>query len=357
LTLENFWLFVRDLRKRGVREITGDLVLDRSFFAIDNHDPAQFDNEPTRPYNVGADALLLNFKSFRLRFVPDEEKRAVAVYSEPVLPQVTVVNNLYLAPGFCDVWPDKPARDGNTLTFFGTFPSSCGEKSRSFSMLTPNEYMAAVFGQFWLQAGGIWSGRVRESEVPTNARLLSSWDSAALAESIRDINKFSNNVMARNVFLTLGGQDGRPATLEKSDRAVSDWLARRGMSFSEMRIENGAGLSRTTRISARQLGELLVAAWNSPLMPEYIASLPLAAVDGTMRRRLNNSPVAGQAHVKTGHLDGVRAISGYVMDTRGHMLVVVFLINHPSARNAQAAQDALLEWVQEGYPADCCGRK
>ncbi len=127
------------------------------------------------------------------------------------------------------------------------------------------------------------------------------------------------------------------------------------MSFPEMRIENGAGLSRTTRISARQLGELLVAAWNSPLMPEYIASLPLAAVDGTMRRRLTNSSVAGQAHVKTGYLDGVRAISGYVMDTRGRMLVVVFLINHPGARNAQAAQDALLEWVQEGYPADCCG--
>ena len=355
LTLENFWLFLRDLRNRGVREITGDLVLDRSFFAIDNHDPAQFDNEPTRPYNVGADALLLNFKSFRLRFVPEEEKHAVAVYSEPILPQITVVNNLYLAPGFCDVWPDKPAHDGNTLTFFGTFPSSCGERSRSFSLLNPNDYMAAVFGQMWLQAGGTWSGRVREAVVPIDARLLSTWESAALAESIRDINKFSNNVMARNVFLTLGRQDGRPATLEKSDRAVSEWLAGRGMSFPEMRIENGAGLSRTTRISARQLGELLVAAWNSPLMPEYIASLPLAAVDGTMRRRLTNSSVAGQAHVKTGYLDGVRAISGYVMDTRGRMLVVVFLINHPGARNAQAAQDALLEWVQEGYSAACCG--
>ena len=353
LTIENFWLFVRDLRNRGMREITGDLVLDRSFFAIDNHDPAQFDNEPTRPYNVGADALLLNFKSFRLRFVPDEEKRTVAVYSEPVLPQVTVVNNLYLAPGFCDVWPDKPAYDGNTLTFFGIFPSSCGEKSRSFSLLSPNEYMAAIFGQMWLR----WSGRVREAEVPTNARLLSSWESAALAESIREINKFSNNVMARNVFLTLGAQDGRPATLERSDRAVSDWLARRGMSFPEMRIENGAGLSRATRISARHLGELLVAAWKSPLMPEYIASLPLVAVDGTMRKRLNNSPVAGRAHVKSGYLDGVRAISGYVMDTRGRMLVVVLLIIHPGAGNAQAAQDALLEWVQEGYPADCCSRR
>ena len=357
LTLENFWLFVRDLRNRGLREISGDLVLDRSFFAIDNHDPAQFDNEPTRPYNVGADALLLNFKSFRLRFVPDEEKHAVAVYSEPVLPPVTVINNLYLAPGFCDIWPEKPTHDGNTLTFFGTFPSSCGEKSRSFSLLSADEYMAAVFGQMWLQGGGTWSGQVRAGQLPATARLLSTWESAALSESIRDINKFSNNVMARNVFLTLGAQDGRPATLEKSERAVSDWLTRRGMSFPDMRMDNGAGLSRTTRISARQLGALLIAAWNSPLMPEYVASLPLVAVDGTMRRRLSNSAVAGQAHVKSGYLEGVRANSGYVMDSRGRMLLIVFLINHPGARNAKAAQDALLEWVQEGYPGECCRPK
>jgi D-alanyl-D-alanine carboxypeptidase/D-alanyl-D-alanine-endopeptidase (penicillin-binding protein 4) len=357
LTLESFWLFLRDLRNRGVREINGDLVLDRSFFAIDNHDPAQFDSEPTRPYNVGADALLLNFKSFRLRFVPDEEKHTVAVYAEPALPQITLVNNLYLAPGFCEVWPDKPAHDGNTLTFFGTFPSSCGEKSRSFSLLTPNDYMAAVFRQMWEQAGGRWSGQVRESQVPATARLMSSWESVALSESIRDINKFSNNVMARNVFLTLGAQDGKPATLEKSERAVGDWLTKRGMWLPDMRLDNGAGLSRTTRISARQLGALLVAAWNSPLMPEYVASLPLVAVDGTMRRRLSNSAVAGQAHVKTGYLDGVRANAGYLMDRRGRMLVIVFLINHAAARNAKAAQDALLEWVHEGYQEDCCRSK
>ena len=347
--LESLLLFVRDLRNRGLREINGDLVLDRSFFSVEAHDPGQFDNEPTRPYNVGPDALLINFKSFRLQFVPDDVNRSVLVYSEPLLPQVNVVNNLHLAPGFCDVWPEKPAVAGNNLTFFGVFPSSCGEKSRYFSLLSPNDYVATLFRQFWQQAGGTWTGKVREAQLPPDAKLFSSWESPPLSELIRDVNKFSINVMARQIYLTLGTRDtGPPATLEKSGRAVRDWLARREMTFSELAIDNGAGLSRSDRISPRHLGQLLAAAYKSPLMPEYIASLPLTAIDGTMRKRLANSPVAGQAHIKTGYLDSVRAIAGYTLDSRGRMMAVVLVINHPSARGAQAVQDAFLEWVRSG---------
>ena len=353
--LENLLLFLRDLRNRGLREINGDLIVDRSFFSVQGHDPAQFDNEPTRPYNVGPDALLINFKSFRLQFVPDDEKQSVLVYSEPLLPQVSVINNLHLAPGFCDVWPEKPAVSGNNLTFFGVFPSSCGEKSRYFSMLTQNEYVATLFRQFWLQAGGSWTGKVREAQLPPTAKLFAAWESPPLSELIRDVNKFSINVMARQIYLTLGTRDaGPPATLEKSDLAVRDWLARRGMPFNELAIDNGAGLSRTDRISPRHLGQLLAAAYRSPLMPEYIASLPLTAVDGTMRKRLANSPVAGQAHIKTGYLENVRAIAGYTLDARGRMLAVVFIINHASARGAQAAQDAFLEWARSGVQQEQC---
>lgn len=357
--LENLFLFLRDLRNRGLREINGDLLLDRSFFAVEAHDPAQFDNEPTRPYNVGPDALLVNYKSFRLQFVPDDERQSVFVYSEPLLPQVNVINNLHLAPGFCDVWPEKPTVSANNLTFFGVFPSSCGEKSRYFSLLTPNEYAEALFRQFWVQTGGSWTGKVREAQVPPAAMLFASWQSPPLAELIRDVNKFSINVMARQIYLTLGTRDaGPPATLEKSGLALREWLARRGMPFAELEIDNGAGLSRTDRISPRHLGQLLAAAYKSPLMPEYIASLPLTAVDGTMRKRLANSNVAGQAHIKTGYLENVRAIAGYTLDTRGRMLAVVFIINHPSARGAQAAQDAFLEWARSGAPRRkrCCNR-
>lgn len=345
---ESLWLFLRDLRNRGMRDITGDLLLDRSFFAIDPHDPASFDNEPSRPYNVGADALLINYKSFRLQFVPDEKRRTVSIFSEPALPQTLVVNNLRLGPGSCDVWPERPGIFENTLTFSGVFPSGCGEKFRYFSLLSANDYAATLFRQFWQQVGGNWSGSVRDAGLPAMARLFSTWESPPLSELIRNVNKFSVNVMARQIFLTLGAGENPPATLEKSRGALREWLERRGLSFPELVVENGAGLSRVDRISSRHLAQVLIAAYRSPLMPEYLASLPLTAIDGTMKRRLNNSPVAGQAHVKTGYIEGVRALAGYTLDVRGRMLAVVLIINHSRARDMQTVQDAVLEWVYAG---------
>jgi serine-type D-Ala-D-Ala carboxypeptidase/endopeptidase (penicillin-binding protein 4) len=353
LTLEAMWLLLRDVRSRGIGEIAGNVVLDRSHFAPAGHDPALFDNEPTRPYNVGPDALLLNYNAFRLRFIPDDQKRSVAIIAEPPLPQVSVVNHLILAPGFCEIWPEKPEISGTTLTFRGVFPSSCGEKVKHFTLLAPRDYFGSVFRQLWSELGGKLAGAISDGVVPPGAKLLAAYESPPLSELVRDINKFSLNVMARHVYLTLGSFEGPPLDPEKSDRALREWLASRKLSFPELVMDNGSGLSRNVRISARHLGELLIAAWKSPLMPEFVSSLPLVAVDGTMRKRMPGSPVAGQAHIKTGYLDGVRSIAGYTRDASGRALAVAFLINHPSARYAYDAQDALLEWLY-GYSEECC---
>ena len=354
LTLETMWLFLRDIRNRGVRDIAGDLVLDRSYFTLEPHDPAEFDNEPIRPYNVGPDALLFNFKSFRLQFLPDEAAGVVSVYAEPPLPQVSIVNNLMLGIGPCDVWPDKPLVEENRLTFNGVFPANCGEKAKFFSLLAPHEYFGTVFRQLWQDLGGSLTGNVVDGVVPPTARLLAANESPPLAEVIRDINKYSLNVMARHIFLSLGAAEGAPLTGEKAERALRAWIASRNFSFPELVLDNGSGLSRTARITALHLNELLVAAWGSPLMPEFVASLPLVAHDGTMRKRLPASPVAGRAHIKTGYLDNVRSIAGYLQDASGRMLAVVFIINHPSARYAQRAQDALLEWLYARPNGGCC---
>ena len=351
LNIENLWLFLRDLRNRGLRDIAGDLLLDRSFFAIESYDPAVFDNEPSRPYNVGADALLINYKTFRLQFVPDEGTQTVGIFPEPALPQALVVNNLRLGPGNCDAWPEKPVVYQNSLTFSGVFPSGCGEKFRYFSLLSANDYAQALFRQLWEQVGGRWSGVARDAELPPTAKLFSTCESPPLSELIRDVNKFSINVMARQIFLSLGARDNPPATTEKSRRAVHEWLELRGLSFPELVVDNGAGLSRADRITSRHLAQLLIAAYRSPLMPEFIASLALTGIDGTMKKRFSNSPIAGLSHMKTGYIEGVRAIAGYALDARGHMLAVVLIINHPGARDAQPVQDALLEWIRADQTA------
>ena len=363
LTVESFWLLLRSLRARGVREIRGDLVLDRRLFAEEVQDPGAFDDQPTRPYNTGPSALLVNFKAVTLQFIPDATTRTVRIAVEPPLPQVQIINNLKTADGPCGDWVGKLRLDsqGNAdsarLAFNGTYALDCGEGMRSFSVLGHRQYIGALFTQLWKDLGGTFNGQVRDGATLEQARRLTTSRSLSLSEIVRDVNKYSNNVMARQLFLTLGINGSAPATTAAAANGIKQWLALKGLAVPELVLENGSGLSRIERISARNLGAVLLNAWNSPVMPELMASLPVAAVDGTLRKRLKSAEVAGQAHVKTGSLSGVRSIAGYVLDARGNRSVIVFLVNHANAFNAQAAQDALMAWAHNRDSSTCCGRQ
>jgi D-alanyl-D-alanine carboxypeptidase/D-alanyl-D-alanine-endopeptidase (penicillin-binding protein 4) len=361
-TIENFWMLLRSLRAKGVREIRGDLVLDRSLFATDHPDPGRFDGEPAQPYNTTPDALLTNFKSFTFTFAPDADTRSVRVTIDPPLPQVQVVNNLTLTEGSCGIWytrvktQTQDSGDAARVTLAGTYARSCGEQAGYYSLLGHREYVGALFTHLWRELGGVFNGRVRDGDTGAGAVRLASHRSLALSEIVRDINKISNNVMARQLLLTVGATQGPQATPDRAGRVAQQFFASRGLPMPQLTIENGSGLSRIERISARDLGQMLLAAFRGPTMPEFIASMPLVGVDGTMYRRLTNTGVAGQAHIKTGLIAGVRAMAGYVLDARGRRVAVVMLINHPNSHNGNAVQDALLRWVHGADHGDCCRR-
>ncbi len=361
LTMETFWMLLRDVRARGVRDVSGDFVIDRTRFAIQELDPASFDGEPTRPYNVGPDAALVNFKAVRLTFVPDAQTRSVRIYPEPPLPELRIVNNLGVSDAPCDGWPEKPEADFATSTFVfnGIYPLACGEKSKHFSLLPPLEYTRALFDHLWRGLGGTFSGRVREGSVATGSTPLASIESATLVELVRDINKNSNNVMARQLYLGLSAANGASATPQQSRAVIDQWLTSRSLPMPELVIENGAGLSRVERIAPRNLARLLAYAWQSPYGPELASSLPIAGVDGTLKRRFNDgSAVSGRAHLKTGYLENVRAIAGYVHGSGGRTLVVVSIINHANSRNAPGVQEAVVEWAfRSAESKACCGRR
>jgi D-alanyl-D-alanine carboxypeptidase/D-alanyl-D-alanine-endopeptidase (penicillin-binding protein 4) len=330
LTIENFWLFLRSLRARGLREVRGDLVLDRSLFDLAGHDPAKFDGEGQRPYNVGADALLVNFKAVRFFFLPGEAG-AVSVVPEPRLATLEVAASVAARDGPCGDWRAglryelASAAAGARASFSGAMPASCGERVWNLAPLAPNDYVLGVFKTLWQELGGTLAGGVRDGRAPAGVRPFATFESPAAAEALRDMNKFSNNAMARQVFLTLSAETLKlPGRYDRSARVVKSWLEGRKLDFPELAIENGSGLSRTDRISAESMGRLLVAAYHSAVMPEFIATMPLVAYDGTMRRRLKLEPVAGQAHVKGGSLNDVRTAAGYVLDRNGrrHALVL-----------------------------------
>ena len=354
LTLQNFWLLLRRLRALGLRDIRGDLVLDRSYFEAAEYDPAKFDAEPLRAYNVGPDALLLNFKAVSFQFVPDAERKTVTVIPDPRPAGLEFAANVRATDGACADWRAGIKADFQTnggsarASFSGSMPAACGERYWNASLLAQPNYVYGVFRQLWEESGGTLAGGWKDGAVPPDAKLLATAKSESTAELTRDINKYSNNVMARQLFLTLGAEVlKQPGRSDRSAQVVRSWLAEKKLDFPELVLENGSGLSRLERISAEHMGNLLLEAWRSAVMPELMSSLPLVAYDGTMRRRLRFESVAGQAHIKTGSLSDVRALAGYVLDKRGQRHVVVMFVNHAHAAAAQPAQDALLEWVYE----------
>ncbi len=348
LALEQFALFLRQLRTRGIQHIDGDLVLDRSAFSLPPHNPAEFDNEPLRPYNAGPDALLVNFKSLGFTLHPDPAHGSVAVLSEtPGIDPQFLSNRLTLSNESCGDWREKFKIDltGDTITLNGKYPAACGDKSLNIAPWAADAQVGRLFGALWQELGGTWRGQVREGVAPAGAQVLATHESPMLGEVVREINKYSNNVMARQVFLTL--DDARPATYEGAQRRIRAWLAQKGLSMPELVLDNGSGLSRKERISADSLSRLLFAAWQSPVMPELMASFPVAGTDGTLKKRLGNGPAMGRAHLKTGYLGNVRAIAGFVLDNGGKRWVVSFLINDPKSIQGKPAIDALLQWLAD----------
>lgn len=352
LTVERFWLLLKQLRERGLTTIKGDLVLDKSSFEVAPHDPAKFDGEPLRAYNVGPDALLVNFKSVRFAFAPTVDIKAVAISPDIKPAQLEIVNRVRLIDGPCGDWRERVVIDVQTISatqlkvaFTGNYPKSCGEKVWNVSLLDHARFTGGVFAQLWRDVGGTWTGAVKLAATPPEARLILSTESPPLAEAIRDINKYSNNVMARQLFLSLSGDGVQPASVARSTELIREWLAKKGIPANELVLENGSGLSRIERIAAGTLSQMMDAAWRSSVMPEFVSSMALLGVDGTFRKRAKGDSIAGQAHVKSGTLSDARAVAGFVRDAQGRRWIVVLMINHANAPLTQAAQDALLAWV------------
>ncbi len=351
LVTERLWLLLQQVQASGIRQVQGDLVLDRSAYADTGSDPAAFDGEPLKPYNAAADALLINFQSQLFRFVPDEALGVVHLSLQPPLAGVELPTQLPIKPtpsnASCGDWRAQLQADFSLPlrpVFRGSYPSGCGERWWPIAHGEPAQFALRAVAGMWRSLGGGLQGQVRWGLLPPQATPRGLFESPPLAEVLRDVNKFSNNVMAQHVYLALAQQrlPLQPAHPDTAREALLAWWQQRiGPEAPPPKMDNGSGLSRDGRISAHGLGTLLQVAYDSPVMPELMASLPVYGLDGTLRRR---APTVS-AHLKTGSLRDVQAIAGYVHTRAGERKVLVAMVNHPNAAGARPVLDALLEWT------------
>lgn len=351
LSVERLWKLLRQVLALGIREVRGDIVLDATVLRLPPHDPARFDGRGLRPYNSGPHGLLLHFNTLNLTLLPGAAGSTVDVIPSPPLAGLAIDNRISASAGACGVWYEKlDARlehreRSRALVLLGSLPASCGRRDWSAAPLSPDAFAAALIEGLWAELGGRLGGQVRHARALDGTPLIAD-TSTPLADIVREMNKWSSNVIARQLIANLGADDQASINAVASGAAVAKaQLESAGIDTTGLVIENGSGLSRIERIRVDSLGKLLAVAWQRPFMPEFIAAMPVAGLDGTARRRLTDSPARGQAHIKTGTINGVRAFAGYVLDRNGRRQVVVMAVNHPEAAASRPAQDALLEWV------------
>ncbi len=353
--IEDLTELVAQLRKAGLREIRGDFILDDGFYDISDGSVDAIDGDPSQPYNVKPSAALMNFKATKFVISPGTNQ---LLSTDPPLADVPFVNEVRVVRGACRYGAaGLTIRDAGTeaqpaIRVSGTFSESCGQSAVFSATLNHRQFAHGFFKAAWVTAGGVFNGKTRfekDASMQIKSGAWQTWISPrTLGDVVRDINKFSNNVMTRQVMLTTSAEVLKlPATIERARRTVTTWLTRQGLNFPELVIDNGSGLSRQERISAANLARLLQSAAASPYAELIKESLPVVGVDGTMSKRLTKDAVAGKAWIKTGSLNDVRSIAGYVDAASGVRYAVVLLVNGPRAESSQGLQDALLRWIHQ----------
>ena len=354
LVTERFWQLLRRIRQAGITAVEGDLLIDDSWFHVGDYDPGAFDREPLRAYNVAPNAMLTNFKVVRYFFEPDPSSSSVRIRVDPPLGNLLIVNQLRIANGSCRGYQRgitiTPNDDVSRITFSGRFPSGCKIYSMDRTALSHNDFTYGLFASLWQESGGRINGEWRSAVAPENIEPIVTFESLPLPEIITKVNKHSNNVMARQLLYTLGAEvNGPPGTEASGRKVVRQWLSDNGMDFAELKLDNGAGLSRESRMTAQHLADLLRYAYRSAYMPEYLSSLSLSGIDGTLSRRFRKGVLTGMAHMKTGSLDHVSSLAGYFQSRSGNRYIVVTLHNHTDVHRGpgEEVQEALLRWLYE----------
>jgi len=344
---------LKSLQRAGVERIQGNLVLDGSYFDPSVTGDELIDNQAGRAYNTRPSAVIANFQAMTFYFYPHPNGQDVIIHSDPRLPNLKITNRLRLVNRSCGGYQrgisyNLNPEDPTEVIFEGSFPSRCSRYQMVREVLNAPDYTFGLFTTLWNELGGTLEGGLRVGAVPDDLEPIVVWNSVPLGDVIKSINKYSNNVMTRHLLLTLGAEVlGPPATVDKGIEAMKNYLELKSLDSTQLSLDNGAGLSRDTRVTTDLMTGLLQSAWASPYMPEFVASLPINGLDGTMRNRVRGTTMSGRMHVKTGSLDEVAAVAGFVYSQSNTIYTVVGIVNHELADRGPGAEllNELLTWV------------
>ena len=338
---------IRKIQFKGIKKIKGNLILDLSYFGLDSKEKI-FDNDPMRAYNALPNPVVV--QSNTMNFIFTMKDKNLIIESNPNLENFSIKNNIKITNDRCIDWKSKlnyqtqQIKLKSEVIFDGKFSRKCGTKTINLSALNNNEYFFRIFKKIWNMNGGNFNGSLDTTYINNNnLKVIYRHTSRPLSEIVRDVNKYSLNLMARNTMLTVLAEDSELLVLESSvNKYLHDWFDKNSLLHNGLFIENGAGLSRNSVLTSEQLLLLMEKIYHNPLMPEMLSSLPISGVDGTLKRRMNYSTFRKSAHFKTGSMRNVNAIAGFLLDKNKEMKVFIFIMNDLTAKDSHRLQEALI---------------
>jgi D-alanyl-D-alanine carboxypeptidase/D-alanyl-D-alanine-endopeptidase (penicillin-binding protein 4) len=346
----DLWASLRQLRTKGVDVIQGAVVLDDSVFSqqaisLNLGEEDAFDDAPYRAYHAQPDGLLMNFGAMSIDFKINEN--TVIVVPEEAPKDWAFVSEVKLTQDNCGAWRNGLSLEFNKLgrnvvvTVKGNYPRRCGQSRLPIRVSVQDWLWESWIKEIWLQLGGKFAGpqggQVIKGVTPVNTVALYTHYGKPLNELVKQVNKWSSNVMARHLELAVA------STPEAFNLQMKSWLNDLGIDSSDWFFENGSGLSRNTRINAKGLAIFLSRMATRSDFPDYLASFPRAGVDGTLQRRMNH--VDGFAYLKTGSLNGIRSLGGYLRDKDGQFWALGVLVRGPSAFDSWVPMESLIEFL------------
>ena len=288
---------IERVQQQGIQYIHGNIILDESFFGeLQNQD--LIDDKKYRAYNVNPKSFVVNENTINFNFSISNEK--INIQTFPEIQTLKVINHLKLSEHGCNEWKDALGYEVNTksnvteIIFNGTFDKACDSKDIDLSILSANRLSKELFEKLWKMHGGIIEGDFKNTyQKDVNTYKLYEHQSRPLGLVVRDINKYSQNLIARNLLLTiLAENNGVPITENEAGRFVKEFLIKQKFKLDSLEMDNGAGLSRNAKINAEDLTFLLEKAYSGLYMPEFVASLPNMGIDGTLKNRGKKLSVA-----------------------------------------------------------------
>jgi len=343
---------LRQSRDQGVTKIVGDIVIDRRRFNLEDQLTSGIDLEKSSLSGIKPDALSVGYSAIEMR-LPAHHRGRIEI--DPPFRLFNSTHSSDLIGTECPKdWEQElvliaqapGVQQSEALRLNGIWPDHCPEGVIRRAPLTSEEQLKWSIWSAVRNLGQSVRPDVVEGVAPSYAKVSIRYHSRPLYSLVRDINKFSNNVAARTLLLNLAAETGQiPASAKEGAKCIQNWLKARNFQFPELVIENGSGLSHQEVLSAHHLAELLNAIKEEEAFSYFLDSLPIPGENGTLQKRFAGRSDRLQWHLKTGRLDGVRALAGYRITQNGSIYTVVCMIEHERADQAIAVQEALLDWI------------